>query len=51
MLVNVQALMISYLDDFKLMMIITLMALPLVFLLRKPGESAAGGAPLAVHAD
>ena len=50
-LVNVQALMISYLDDFKLMMIITLMALPLVFLLRKPGESAAGGAPLAVHAD
>jgi len=50
-LVNIQALMISYLDDFKLMMIITLMALPLVFLLRKPAGPAPAGAPVAVHAD
>jgi len=50
-LVNIQALMISYLDDFKLMMIITLMALPLVFMLRKPDGPAAGGAPVVVHAD
>ncbi len=35
-MVNVQALMVSYVDDFKLMMIVTLCALPLVLLLRKP---------------
>ena len=35
-LVNQQALMISYLDDFKLMMIITLRALPLAWVLKKP---------------
>lgn len=28
--------MISYVDDFKLMMVVTLFALPLVFLLRRP---------------
>ena len=50
-LVNIQALMISYLDDFKLMMIITLMALPLVFMLRKPAGPAASGAAVVVHAD
>jgi DHA2 family multidrug resistance protein len=36
MLVNGQALMISYVDDFKLMMIVTLCAIPLALLLRKP---------------
>ena len=35
-LVNLQALMISYVDDFKLMMLVTLCAIPLAFLLRKP---------------
>ncbi|PZQ99335.1 MAG: EmrB/QacA family drug resistance transporter [Cereibacter sphaeroides] len=49
-LVNLQALMISYINDFKLMMIITLCAIPLVFLLRKPKVAAPGGAPM-VHAD
>jgi DHA2 family multidrug resistance protein len=34
--VNRQALMIAYLDDFKLMAIVTLCALPLVMLLRRP---------------
>lgn len=39
-LVNQQALMISYLDDFKLMMIITLCALPLAWILKKPEGDA-----------
>ncbi|MEH6773820.1 MAG: DHA2 family efflux MFS transporter permease subunit [Cereibacter changlensis] len=47
-MVNIQALMISYIDDFQLMMIITLAAMPLALLLRKPD---AGAAPVAVHAD
>ncbi|MFD1612267.1 DHA2 family efflux MFS transporter permease subunit [Sphingomonas tabacisoli] len=34
--VNRQALMIAYLDDFKLMAIVTLCAVPLVMLLRRP---------------
>jgi MFS transporter, DHA2 family, multidrug resistance protein len=42
--INRQALMIAYLDDFHLMMIITLLALPLILLLRKPRKPA-GGAP------
>lgn len=42
-LVNIQALMISYVDDFKLMMVVTLLALPLVFLLRRPKYAPAGG--------
>jgi DHA2 family multidrug resistance protein len=49
-LINVQALMISYIDDFKLMMLVTLCAIPLALLLRKPKAAAlAGSAP--VHAD
>ena len=50
-LVNIQALMISYINDFKLMMIVTLCAIPLVLLLRKPAPvRAAEGAP-AAHMD
>jgi DHA2 family multidrug resistance protein len=37
-LVNMQAAMISYLDDFWLMMWITLAAIPLAFALRRPGH-------------
>ena len=44
-LVNVQSLMISYIDDFKLMMIITLCAIPLALLLRKPVMVQAAAAP------
>ncbi|MCR4266398.1 DHA2 family efflux MFS transporter permease subunit [Nitratireductor sp. ZSWI3] len=40
-LVNQQALMISYIDDFKLMMIVTLAAMPLVLLLRMPKRTPA----------
>ena len=38
-LVNQQAAMISYNNDFKLMMIVTLAAIPLTLLLRKPDHS------------
>ncbi len=51
-LVNVQAAMISYIDDFKLMMIVTLCAIPLALILRKPQLMAQRGAPVAAaHAD
>ena len=50
-LVNMQAAMVSYIDDFKLMMIVTLAAIPLAFILRKPSGPAQKGAPIAVHAD
>lgn len=51
-LVNIQSLMISYVNDFKLMMAVTLLALPLVFLLKRPRHAPAsgGGAP-AAHMD
>ncbi len=49
-LVNGQALMISYIDDFKLMMIVTLCAIPLALLLRKP-KTAMAAAPAAAHMD
>ncbi len=49
-LVNIQALMISYVDDFKLMMLVTLLALPLVFLLRRPKYAPVGdSAPAAME--
>ena len=52
LLVNQQAMMISYNNDFKLMMMVTLMAIPLAMLLRKPGTApAAAGAPAAAHMD
>jgi len=49
-LVNGQALMISYVNDFKAMMLVTLLAIPLALLLRKP-RAAAPGAAAAVHMD
>ena len=36
-----QAAMIAYIDDYKLMMIITLAVIPLLFFLRKPARPAA----------
>ena len=41
-LVNQQAAMISYIDVFKLMMIVTLCAIPLVLVLKRPPRRAAG---------
>lgn len=49
-LVNQQALMISYIDDFKLMMLVTLAAIPLALMLRRPKVLSADGVP-AAHAD
>jgi DHA2 family multidrug resistance protein len=43
--INRQALMIAYLDDFHAMMWLTVAALPLVLLLRKP-KAASGGPPV-----
>ncbi|MGV8985406.1 MAG: DHA2 family efflux MFS transporter permease subunit [Cypionkella sp.] len=50
-LVNMQASMISYIDDFYLMMLVTLAAIPLALILRKPELMATRGAPVTVHAD
>lgn len=50
-LVNQQALMISYNNDFKLMMMVTLFAIPLALMLRKPRHAAPAGAPPAAHMD
>jgi DHA2 family multidrug resistance protein len=50
-LVNLQGLMIAYIDDFKLMMYISLCALPLVLLLAKPERRPIPGAQTMVHAD
>ena len=49
-MVNQQALMISYNNDFHLMMLITLAAVPLALMLRKPKMAAPAGAP-AAHMD
>jgi DHA2 family multidrug resistance protein len=46
--INRQALFIAYLDDFKLMMIVTFAALPLILLMKK-AQPAGGGQP--VHMD
>lgn len=43
--INRQAAMIAYLDDFHVMMLLTLAALPLVLLLRKP-KGGGGGPPV-----
>jgi DHA2 family multidrug resistance protein len=42
--------MVAYIDDFKLMLIITLCAIPLAMTLRRPKAMVASAAP-AVHAD
>ncbi|OYY72672.1 DHA2 family efflux MFS transporter permease subunit [Sphingomonas sp. 28-63-12] len=39
--VNRQAAMIAYLDDFRLMMILTILAIPLVLLLKRPASKPA----------
>jgi DHA2 family multidrug resistance protein len=38
-----QAAMIAYLDDFKLMMAVTLLAIPMLLLLRRPARPAGAG--------
>ncbi len=48
-LVNNQALIIAYIDDYKFMMLTTLPALLLLFIMRRPGIPPAG-APAETHA-
>jgi len=54
-LATTQAQMISYLDDFKLMAIVTLACLPMLLLLQKrshgPAVAARAGPPAAAHAE
>ena len=51
LLVYQQAAMIAYVNDFKLMMLVTLAAIPLALFLRKPRMQAQAGAPPAAHLD
>lgn len=44
--ITTQAQIIAYIDDFRLLMFATLLALPLVLLFRKASPSAAGGQPV-----
>ena len=46
-----QSLMVGYIDDFKLMMIVTLAVIPLLLLLRKPARPAASSPVAAATAD
>ncbi len=46
-LVNQQAAMIAYVDDFKLMMLVTLITIPLVLILKKPQRHAPAAAATA----
>ncbi len=48
-MINKQALFIAYLDDFKLMMIITFAILPLLFFMKRGNQVGGGGPP--VHMD
>ena len=49
--VNVQAQIIAYADDYRLMMFLTLAALPTLLLMRRPGRQAPGGPAHAAVAD
>jgi DHA2 family multidrug resistance protein len=44
-----QSLFIAYLDDFKLMMIVTFAVLPLLFFMKRGNQVGGGGPP--VHMD
>jgi MFS transporter, DHA2 family, multidrug resistance protein len=46
-MINLQSAMIAYIDDFKLMFLITLCAAPLLLLLRYKKGAAGGGPPAA----
>ncbi len=45
MIINKQALFIAYLDDFKLMMIVTFSVLPLLLLMKRGNKVGSGGPP------
>jgi DHA2 family multidrug resistance protein len=45
-----QALMVAYVDDFRLLTLVALLSLPLVFLIRQPGKRGAKAEPLPIEA-
>jgi DHA2 family multidrug resistance protein len=47
--VTAQASMIAYIDDFYLMLLLTLLALPLLLLVRTPRGKTAGGPNVAIE--
>jgi len=47
--VTAQAAMVAYIDDFYLMLLLTLLALPLLLLVRKPRAAPAGAANVAME--
>jgi DHA2 family multidrug resistance protein len=47
-MITKQALFIAYLDDFKLMMILTFAVLPLLLLMRRGNQVGGGGPPVAM---
>jgi DHA2 family multidrug resistance protein len=49
LMINKQALFIAYLDDFKMMMIITFTILPLLFFMKRGKKVGGGGPP--IHMD
>ena len=49
LMINKQALFIAYLDDFKLMMIVTFAVLSMLLLMRRGKQAGGGGPP--VHMD
>jgi len=49
LMINKQALFIAYLDDFKLMMLVTFAILPLLLFMRRGNQVGTGGPP--VHMD
>src|SRR6476469_634119 len=48
LMINKQALFIAYLDDFKLMMLVTFAVLPLLLLMRRGNKIGTGGPPVAM---
>ena len=47
-IITKQALFIAYLDDFKLMMMLTFAILPLLFFMRRGKKVGGGGPPIAM---
>jgi DHA2 family multidrug resistance protein len=47
-MINRQAAMMGYVDDFWLMMVISIVVMPLLFLVRAPTHKPAGGHDTAV---
>ncbi len=48
-MINKQALMIAYLNDFLFVMLLSLCAIPMVLLLKKPQKHGGGGPPMDGH--